>query len=157
MQRPATCSQHTTAQNAHHHHSKREEKKHSEEILDQSKTKKHLGHLQILHPHIWCQNVLQVSNSFQPCWLPHALLSSLFHTLLVVFQGRYPTTLASPTSLGSSVEFRSYLYSLTQYPLWVSLQAGTPLIHAWPQQLSLVEEIPQPLFWILALKPAPCA
>ena len=39
----------------------------SEERLDQSKTGNWLGKLQTLHPHVRCQNALQISNSFQLC------------------------------------------------------------------------------------------
>lgn len=79
-------------------HSKREERKHSEEILDQIKSRNQLSKLQILHLYIWCHNALQTFNSFQLCWLQHISLLGWFYILLAALLVRYPTTPSSQTS-----------------------------------------------------------
>lgn len=54
---------------------KRVEWKHSKKLLEQSITNEKLGTLIIMYLHVRCQSILQISNSFQFCWLQHSFLS----------------------------------------------------------------------------------
>lgn len=50
-------------------------KGHCEEILEINKAKSQLGYSQTLHLHVWCKNILKISNSFLLFSLQHSSFS----------------------------------------------------------------------------------
>lgn len=81
-----------------------------------------------------------------------ALLTATHFSLLGgawpgVFLGRDPMSLASPT-LWSPQHNLGFTFTASHVASPPGLHAWMPLIHTYPQKLSLVLEIPQPLSWL---------
>ena len=106
-------------------------------ILDQSKIKNHLGKLQTLYLHVWCQRALWISNFFLK--LQHTSLSlELCQPLSAAFLTRYPKALVSLICWGLQNNSGFTFIALHSGPS--KLPYTNTSLHIWPQHLFLVTE-----------------
>jgi hypothetical protein len=134
IKKQTTYFQYTVVQDTYYH-SKRDKKKHNEEILGQSKTENHQGKLHILHLHVWSQRTLQISNSYQLCWLKHTSFSWASSTTSPQLSSAGILQFWHLQHLRISNTSQASPSQIHTVPKEASMQGHTRS-HSWPQQLS---------------------